>query len=233
MKNKELVFKRWQKAIFITKILSAIPFVGLVGVNGSMVFLEDLKETSDIDFLIITKGRRVYTVRFLATIVLFLLGLKRHGKHIAGRACLNRYISEKSLEIKPHNYYHAQVFSAVVPVFDKNNIYPLFQKANQWMEKKFNFKVRSSIFLIKTFNLPIKQSKFAGKIQSFLEKILGGKLGDLIERILFAIQKIEIFLKKKRDAKKGVIRVFNREEAFYYLKDNYYSFFEEAKKRHS
>jgi hypothetical protein len=221
MENKNLALKRWQKAIFITKILSAIPFVRFIAVNGSMVFWERLKESSDIDFLIVTKKNRLYTVRFLASTILFLIRMKRHGRHIAGRACLNRYVTEENLEMQPHHYYYAQVFSAVVPVFDKNNLYPEFQKANRWMEREFNFKVEVSPFLKETFNLPITQPEIASQVQNFLEKILRKRLGDFIETLLFAIQKIEVFLKKRKDTQKGVVRVFNKNGAFYYLGDKF------------
>lgn len=221
MENKNLALKRWQKAIFITKILSAIPFVRFIAVNGSMVFWERLKESSDIDFLIVTKKNRLYTVRFLASTILFLLRLKRHGRYIAGRACLNRYVTEDNLEMQPHHYYYAQIFSAVVPVFDKNNLYPEFQKANRWMEREFNFKVEVPPFLKEIFDLPITQPKIANQIQNFLERIFRGRLGNFIETLLFVIQKIEVFFKKRKDNQKGIVRVFNKEGAFYYLEDKF------------
>lgn len=227
MNNKNLFLKRWKKALFLAKVLSWIPFLKMIGLNGSLVTRKNFSPRSDIDFLIITQKNRVYTVRFLVSAFLFLIGQKRFSRFTAGKACIPRYLDENSLEIKPHDFYHAFVFSSLVPLYDESNLYSEYQKANFWMKKEFGFEVGPSFLVPKEISLPIKKGKMAGKIKDFLEKILTNKLGDLIESFLFSLQRWEIALKQKKERKKGIIRVVEKSGSYFYLSD--YSFLAQIK----
>lgn len=219
MTKKNLLFKRWRKACFLAKILSWIPFIKMIGLNGSLVTGKNFSKTSDIDFLIITQKNRVYSVRFLVSIFLFLIGQKRFWRFTAGKICIPRYLDENSLEIKPPDRYHAFIFSSLTPLFDKDNLYPEYQKENQWMREKFNFKVAPGPLVSKFFSFSQRPPKFFRKIQEILEKILKGKTGDFLERFFYQLAKWEISLKQKKERKKGIIRVVGENASYFYLED--------------
>ena len=129
----EKIWKRYfLKSKFATNLIKVLPFVRLVGLNGSMV-RGIFKNTSDIDFLIIAEKNRLFTTRLLVTLVLKLFNLKKSDKNIAGRVCLNRWATVNQLEITPHNHYHAWTFSPLLPLYSDMSCYEQFITSNQWM----------------------------------------------------------------------------------------------------
>lgn len=116
-------------------VLRFVPYVRMVGLNGSMV-TGWAREESDIDFLIIVKPGHIFLGRILTTAVTHLTGYRRHGNHVAGRICLNRYATADYLHIGPENAYHARVFHNLVPLFSTGRAYTRYLRANGWMAKE-------------------------------------------------------------------------------------------------
>lgn len=209
MKNKDFIDKYWQRAYRVAKFLQLAPFIKMIGVNGSLSSGRANK-SSDIDFLIITKAGRIFTARFIVTFLTHLTGYRRHGNKVAGRICLNRYQTDELLEILPHDDYHSACFSKLVPILDYDNFYQKYQLANKWMED-FNYKI-----INKTDFKPIIISKTLVVLRNFFEFILGGKLGDLLERKLKKWQKKRIFNDPRtKKASIGRIRVSDQELCFH------------------
>jgi len=191
--------KRLKKAQRIANFLSIAPFVRMVGLNGSMT-KGTMREDSDIDFLIIAGHGRIWTVRFLVTILTHITGQRRYGNKVAGRICLNRYQSEHFLRIEPRNLYHAETFAALTPLYD-DNIYKYYRDANHWM-REFHFHVSPSL------RLKSKANRINKTLQRFCEFILSGFFGNLLEKILRDYQAKRI-LKDVRTYKvpKGRVRI--------------------------
>lgn len=162
--------KLFKKAQFAAKIAQIIPFVKMIGLNGSLA-QNKIKATSDIDFLIVTKYGRVFTARFFIIILYQIFGLKRTNNKIAGQICLNRFITDRSLEIIPKDEYHAKNYALTIPLFDEV-IYEDFVKANFWMNKYAQF-YKGKKYL---------SSKILLFFKHIIEFILSGKFGDLIEK---------------------------------------------------
>lgn len=181
------------------KILRFAPFARAVLLNGSMVTGED-SLNSDIDFLIITQHGRIYTARFFSTFLVGLTGYRRHGKKVAGRICLNCYLSDQKLDISPHdqksNLKVAKAYKYAIPLVD-NGICKKFFKVNKWFKNKLKVKNNKS----KITSEFIKEKMFAGfpkkPIRKF-ERFLSGKFGDYLERKLMKYQQIRILKGKKR-----------------------------------
>ncbi len=154
-------------------LLAGLPFIRMVGLNGS-VARDEAKPESDIDFLIVAAPGRLFTVRLLATGLVHLFGLRRHGPKIAGRICLNRYQTTDHLDIEPHNEYHARVFSQLIPLIDINETYQRYQDANTWM-KSFAVEVTSPK------RRPSRSLKVSRITRLLGEWILTGWLGNWLE----------------------------------------------------
>ena len=122
----------WHRAIGVAALLRCVPFVRMVGLNGSMV-TGTFRPESDIDLYIVTKDGHLFLGRFLATVVIRLTGLKiRPGKE-AGMICANRFAIESFTEITPHDMYHDRVFHNLIPLFAQGASYEKYRRANRWM----------------------------------------------------------------------------------------------------
>ena len=187
--------------------LQLAPFVKMVGLNGSLSRGE-AKETSDIDFLIITQKNRIWTCRMFVTLITELSGYRRQGKKVAGMICLNRYQTDDYLTILPKNDYHARVFSQLIPLVDIDDNYNQYLKKNVWTAK-LDWPVIENRKMI-------LHSRFLSKLRNFQERYLSGRFGEWLERFLKYYQKKRI-LKDKRTltAAEGRIRVSDKELCFH------------------
>lgn len=76
------------KAQRYAELLGRVPFVEKVSLTGSLAEGRGTP-SSDIDFFVQVSRGRLYVTRLLATVLIHLLGVRRHGDQIAGRICLN------------------------------------------------------------------------------------------------------------------------------------------------
>lgn len=188
----------WQKYLHraqkTAKFLRFDPFVKVVLLNGSIVRGEGSSE-SDIDFLIIAKAGRIYTARFFATILAGLAGHRRTGEKIAGRVCLNCYLSGKKLDISPHdtksNLKVAKAYRYAIPLVDDGTSRKFFNE-NKWFGKYNVEGEKVSKFLKNKYfvDFPIKP-------KHIFEKFLSRQLGDWLERKLMEYQQARILKGKK------------------------------------
>ena len=173
--------------------LSIAPFVRLVGVNGSVARGKADKD-SDIDFLVVAKSGRIWTVRFLVSGIVWAMGLLRGPNERAGKVCLNCFLTDKSLNIDPKNEERKKVALSnltLLPLTDVDETYEKFMKTNQWMGKFGKFLIHKS-----------KIINHKSKIQSLLEKILSKRLGDFLEKKLKKYQ-LRRILRDPRTNKRG------------------------------
>lgn len=208
MTNFQIRYLR--RAKLVAHMLLLAPFIRMVGLNGSLTRGE-AKKTSDIDYLVIIKSKRIWTGRAFVTILTHLTGLRRRDNYIAGRICLNRYQTDDYLTIFPHNAYHARTFSKLWPLLNISKTYEKYVQKNQWMEK------RGYPFENNEENLQ-KNALFSA-LRQLNEFILSGYLGDIIENKLGEYQKKRIMNNIKTiTAPKGRIRVSDKELCFHPLK---------------
>lgn len=177
--------------------LQFVPFLRLAGLNGSIVRGEDT-EKSDIDFLIIAKEGRLYTVRFFATLLVALTGWRRHGKRVVGRICLNCYLNDKKPDIKPKNLKSnrkvAWAYKYMTSLVQEGRITEKFFESNAWFShykvpgQKYSQRLQEEIFKL----YPIRRRKRS-------ERLLSGRFGDWIEKKLMNFQKKRILSGKNLD----------------------------------
>ncbi len=123
----------WRRAVWVTGLLRFVPFVRMVGLNGSMV-TGTFRPESDIDLYIVTKDGHIFLARFLATALIQLTGLRIKPGKEAGMICPNRFAVESFVDITPHDDYHARVFHNLIPLFADGFSYVNFRQANMWMQ---------------------------------------------------------------------------------------------------
>ncbi len=180
--------KKWKKAKRVIRFLQTIPYIRMVAVSGSLA-MNNTKEESDIDLLIIVKSGRIWTCRIFTTLFFQSIGQRRHGQLTKNRFCLNHYITDKSLKIPHKSLYNAQTYAHLVPVWQKRGLYRKFQKANAWIKEYLVNYPREQ----KGYLNVLKTSWFFNSEAQFKEWILDTWLGDKLESFLrnFQVKRIK------------------------------------------
>lgn len=192
----------------IAALLSAIPFLKCIILNGSLAEGK-VKKDSDIDLLIIAKEGRIFTVRFFSNILVFLSGLKKSPddhKDDNGRFCLNYFLTENSLLVptgrgEEVDSYCARNYSKSLMVWGKREIYWKFMEENRKNWEKFldsNIQEMKKGEKLKSYRdelrrkvkekLPVKNFYYLILIKRIGEKILSRSFGELFEKIVKNIQ---------------------------------------------
>lgn len=177
-----------------------VPFVRGIALAGSQA-LGQQKPNSDIDLLIITDPKFMWTARTLLSLWFQIFGVRRHGNKIANRFCLNHYLANPREVDAERNLYKAMEYTKLRPVVHAQGIYE-FQEANEKWIKQFFPNVSFHAVAAPT----------TSGLQKFLENLLDNSLGHWIEKTLGAMQLKRI-----------------RQDQFVFVRDDELSFHPESK----
>jgi len=176
--------------------LSWIPFLQFVAICNNLAS-NNAKPEADIDLLIGVRHGRLYLTRLLVTIVLSLMGLRRHGKKITNRLCLSFYLTDQSydldaLRIHEDDVHFAWWASQITPILGHENFDEFFQ-ANNWLGR---------FIQVPSVKLPSNRRLVSCKLQVvscklILEKLLLGRLGNVLESLARKIQHIKFSMNTK------------------------------------
>lgn len=158
-----------------------IPFVRTVFVCNT-VAAGHPDPASDIDVFIVVRHGRLWLTRFLATVVLSLFGLRRHGKKITDRICLSFYVTDQALNLEPiallpSDIYLVYWIAQLVPVYDPDHLYDEMQRVNQWA--RAYVAMPPSYDLLKRWR--VDDTKISYALKGIFEKMWEGRYGDLLE----------------------------------------------------
>jgi predicted nucleotidyltransferase len=162
-----------------SKVLSFVPGIKMVAVTGSLA-MENSKEESDIDLMIITKKARLWTSRALVYLVMRLFNLQTRrfaDKNQQDKLCLNMWIDESDITWKTsdRNFYTAHELAQITPLINKDLAYEKLLSKNSWILKywpnavrinkiKYNFKMSSSTNLFEKIAYNLQYSYMKNKI---------------------------------------------------------------------
>ncbi len=122
----------------VASFLKFIPSVKLIGITGALA-VNNSKKDDDLDLMIITSSKLLWTTRFLVTLLVELLGVRRHpgGFVTSDKICLNMFLDEEhlSLPIKERDLFSAHEVIQVKPIYDKDKTYEKFLQANLWLRR--------------------------------------------------------------------------------------------------
>ncbi len=120
----------WKIARFMTSLIKCFPFVRAVFVSGDLSKNVSDKG-SDIDFLVITRPKRLWITR--ACLVLFKkIALGNRRKFF----CINYYLSEDALEIRERDVYVATEIAHLKPLHNYP-MYAKFMRHNVWIKQYY------------------------------------------------------------------------------------------------
>ncbi|HEY4499506.1 MAG TPA: nucleotidyltransferase domain-containing protein [Candidatus Paceibacterota bacterium] len=159
-----------------------IPFVDFVFASGSLA-TGRMHENSDFDVIVGVRQGRIFTARFFTVGIFRLLRWgRKHSdseKFARNKICLNHFVTPSAYRLAPpYNEYWKLLYSSLVPVYGAEKSIQSFWDANQdWMNKR-------KIYTNDT------RHRYKNKIsiQAILEWMLGGTMGDWLEKILKNMQ---------------------------------------------
>lgn len=204
-RQQDVLFdEKWLQFLKLTRFFRHLPFIDFVLGAGSLA-LGNVHQDSDFDVIVGVKPGRIFTARFFCILMFDLLGRRRrklsHREAASNKICFNHFITPKTHRLRPpYNIYWQELYKNLVPIYGQKEKIQDFFKANDWMEKRIY-----SDDLRHQFYQP-------GFIGLFWEKILSGRFGNSVERLLKQIQikRIEKSLKEGLGFEPRL--VFNDEE---------------------
>ncbi|MDZ4231612.1 MAG: hypothetical protein U1C52_02375, partial [Patescibacteria group bacterium] len=181
------------------KLFRFVPFVEFVLASGSLA-TGKVHEGSDFDVMVGVRPGRIFTARFFAFITFDLIWSRRravdHSKVAPDKMCLNHFVTPVAYKLKPpHDGTWEELYRSLVPIMgDEDKIIDFF-KANDWLKPPRVY-TRSDRYLGPGSSLT----------KSTLEFLLGGFIGDLLERLKWLqIRKIEKGLGRSMGKKGRVV----------------------------
>ena len=120
----------------IISFVSAMPFVRMVALSGSLAHL-NAEGVADLDLFVITKANRVWSVTLTLLIIARLFGWRK-------RLCLNYVISERRMAIEPADLFSANQIIHLRPIAGRRT-YMKFLEANPFVAARYpNFRYQTS-----------------------------------------------------------------------------------------
>ena len=174
MSANDFFEKKWAVFQKRVKLFRHIPFVEFVLLAGSMA-TGKVRAQSDFDVMIGAREGRVWTTWFLCTLALQLRGWREHpGVDQTNRISLSHFASPKGYRFsEPHNAYWEDLYKKLIPVMGSEERFAQFFTANDWLGPPRTY---------------VQHEKYLGDKRSWharcWESVLGGKLGDRVEKFL-------------------------------------------------
>lgn len=173
-KISEQKYKLVKKVVYFLRI---VPFVHAIALAGRMA-MKNAEKKSDLDLLIVLKKEHIFIGRFIVTLVVHVLGMRRHGNRVANRICLNHFLTDE-FNVSVRDIFSAREYAFMLPIFNSNNMEIFYQK-NEWIETYIiNYMAEKSNLKVVEDNLVLMRTR------AFLEKCLSFSL---FEKFLKKIQ---------------------------------------------
>jgi hypothetical protein len=155
-----------------SKKIAWFPFVESVCLSGSLS-KNYYDQKSDIDYFIVSSPNRLWVCRTF--LVLYIKLLPKKEKKFW---CVNYFISSESLAIPDENQFVATELAYLIPTVNYK-IYQRILENNLWYKKLFPNKI--------IFRHDKSYEKQSGLFKIFIETLLNGKMGDIVDDLLFKI----------------------------------------------
>ena len=148
-----------------SKLISKFPYVRGVFISGSLS-KGVMHEDGDIDFFIVTSPNRLWVARTLLILYkkVFLLNSRKYF-------CINYLVDKNSLDIDQKNRFTAVELLSLLPMVNEE-MHQNIIRSNSWLEKYFSGHFHQN---------PEIQPLNKYRLKSFLEAVLNGSLGNVLD----------------------------------------------------
>jgi hypothetical protein len=160
--------KKIKKAKRIGHIFKYIPGIKTVAISN-LIGTHNLRYEGDLDMFIITSPAGLWPGRFFCVFITKLLRLRPTPAKQKDKICLNFFLSEDRMDVQDlkldKDIYFDHWMAGLVPIYDQNNTFLEFLKANDWLYRRFpnqyfgyagdrsQIKKEPNSFMIKMFEL--------------------------------------------------------------------------------
>jgi hypothetical protein len=183
-RDREEVSERfWKKVRRFVPLVQFVPFIRMAAVCNTLA-INNAARDSDIDLFVVAKSGRLFFARTLLTLMFGLLGVRRHGKKVAGRFCLSFYVTDENLNLEnirlgSDDIYLPFWLVTMKPLYGRETYEKLLAE-NGWIKKYFPRPMEKCEFWMENRSL-----KAIARVK---EKVWEGKMGNRIEAWLAAMQ---------------------------------------------
>ncbi|MCD4761603.1 hypothetical protein K8R32_01450 [bacterium] len=133
------MYRKIKRARKIACLFSFIPWVKMVAI-GNVIGSNNLKESSDIDFFIITEANRTWITRLFCVGLTEILGLRPKEGNERDKICLSFYISTRAMDLsrflpdkeRPDMYF-IYWLAGLTPIFNPGRTYQKLINNNKWL----------------------------------------------------------------------------------------------------
>lgn len=165
-----------------------VPFMRAVFICNTVAFGWP-RTHSDIDVFVVVRRERLWLTRFFLTVAIQFSGYRRHGKHVADRVCLSFYITDNVLDLSPVRRGDDDVLLTywslfLHPLYDPEHLATTVRQANTWAVQRVP---RAPLDTIVHPSAP--RFRVSLVFKKFLEKLLAGRTGSVLNNWFGAIQK--------------------------------------------
>jgi hypothetical protein len=162
---------KWQAARRYARLIRCLPFIRMVAVTGTLA-AQSAEADDDIDLFLITTPGRVWLARALTVAVVRLAAV------FGVTLCPNYLVATDALELSEHNLYAARELVQMQPLYGAAWYYQL-RSRNPWT---LDYLPNASIAPLPPA-LPLDRVSPPARLFKWLgERLLGGKLGNALER---------------------------------------------------
>lgn len=219
-KKKDTVSKLEEEyIIFIKKhqkLLTGLPFVENIYLCNSTTF-SGLKESSDIDLVIIASKGKIRTVKFFTTLYLFRHWIRRYRSKTRKKFCTSFYLTPEALNLFPlklHNstdIYLTYWLAHLVSIYSRRSEEKdRLIKNNKWIQ---NFLPNHP--LQQTIDLGITSQSGNTKTKERIEWCLQWVIWTIIEKVLKHVRLPIMLRKKSKKSKSSNIIIHDTMLKFY------------------
>jgi hypothetical protein len=170
-RRTRLAAERWPPARRFARWLGWVPFLRMVAVCGSQA-VDNGDDDGDVDLFLITEPGRLWLVQSMTMV------LRRFGRLLGIDVCPNYLLTTGALEIEERSLYAAREAAQAVPLWGLS-AYARFREANRWID---GFLPQLAIG-----QRPVPEPRPRHLLTALLERLLGGRAGDLADRAVHRV----------------------------------------------
>lgn len=128
--------KKFSKVLRVVRLLRFLPFLRAIAVCNSLAYA-NARVVSDLDVVIVTAPKHMWTARFFSAGLLALLNLRPTTATSADRICLSFFLARPDADLSKlllpgGDPYFAYWLDMLVPVFGDPKQFDLLRSANPW-----------------------------------------------------------------------------------------------------
>lgn len=170
---------KWKLLRRVAGVLAYVPFVRMLAVTGSLSF-GNARPSSDLDLLVVVKSGRIWTARALLLGIAGLLGRRRRhwDRQAPDKACLNHYLTTRSLAIAPEirNIFTAVLFTHAVPIYGQATYREFLLQNSTWYKRFIMYPEPLPLLSVQALRVHTVGRVFKTAVERWLQEPLGSWL---------------------------------------------------------